>query len=73
LGGTMTVLLLYAIGWRQTGEFSEYRLLQFHPIVWGLAASLALGVLVSLVTRPPDEARLAQLFDAPGESLHRRN
>ena len=41
-----------------------YYLLGLDPCVWGLLVSLAAGVLVSLVTRPPDAARVALLFDA---------
>jgi SSS family solute:Na+ symporter/sodium/pantothenate symporter len=41
-----------------------YYLLGFDPCVWALSASLAAGLLVSLITRPPDSARVALLFDA---------
>ncbi len=40
-----------------------YYLLGFDPCVWALSASLAAGLLVSLVTPPPDPARVALLFD----------
>jgi SSS family solute:Na+ symporter/sodium/pantothenate symporter len=33
------------------------------PCVWGLLASLTAGIIGSLVTRPPDPARVALLFD----------
>lgn len=41
-----------------------YYLLGLDPCVWGLLASLAAGVAVSLATPPPDPARVALLFDA---------
>lgn len=41
-----------------------YYLMGLDPCVWGLLVSLAAGVLVSLVTRPPDASRVALLFDA---------
>ena len=47
-----------------TGTFRPYYLLGFDPCIWGLSSSLAAGILVSLFTRPPDEARVAILFDA---------
>ncbi|HWE36383.1 MAG TPA: sodium/solute symporter [Isosphaeraceae bacterium] len=50
------------IGARET--FRPFYLLGLDPCVWGLSASLLAGVLVSLVTRPPDQERVAILFDA---------
>jgi SSS family solute:Na+ symporter/sodium/pantothenate symporter len=44
-------------------RFRPYYLLGFDPCVWGLAASAAAGVLVSLLSRVPDPARVALLFD----------
>jgi SSS family solute:Na+ symporter/sodium/pantothenate symporter len=43
--------------------FGPYYWLGFDPCVWGLAASLTAGVVVSLMTRPPDHARVSLLFD----------
>ncbi|MFO0953975.1 MAG: sodium transporter [Isosphaeraceae bacterium] len=40
-----------------------YYLMGLDPCVWGLLASLVTAVLVSLVTRPPDAARVSLLFD----------
>ena len=40
-----------------------YYLLGLDPCVWGLSASLVAGVVVSLTTKPPDEARVSRLFD----------
>jgi SSS family solute:Na+ symporter/sodium/pantothenate symporter len=44
-------------------KFRPYYYLGFDPCVWGLAASAAAGVLVSLMTRPPEPSRVALLFD----------
>ncbi len=43
--------------------FGPYYWLGLDPCVWGLAASLASGVIVSLFTPPPDHARVSLLFD----------
>lgn len=48
--------------------FGAYYLLNLDPCVWGLFASLLAGVVVTLLTRPPDSARLAPLFDAPAST-----
>lgn len=46
-----------------SSRFRPYYLMGFDPCVWGLAASLLAGVVVSLITVPPDSARVALLFD----------
>jgi SSS family solute:Na+ symporter/sodium/pantothenate symporter len=43
--------------------FRPYFLLGMDPIVWGLAASAVVGVLVSLTTSPPEPERIARYFD----------
>ena len=43
--------------------FGAYYLLGMEPAVWGLLASLVAGVVVSLLTPPPDPKRVALLFD----------
>ena len=69
--GVSTVFLLYLGGWK--GEdpkigvhslFRPYYLFGLDPIVWGLAVSAVAGIVVSLVTRPPDRALVSHLFDA---------
>ena len=50
-------------------EFHAYELLGFDPLIWGLAASLAAGVLISLVTRPPEERLVSKLFDASDAAI----
>ncbi|MCI0361569.1 MAG: sodium:solute symporter [Planctomycetaceae bacterium] len=72
LAGAAASLTLNLIGlfqaFAKTGQFANftpYYLLQFEPIVWGLLVSLVVGIGVSLITRPPDEATVSKLFDAP--------
>ena len=72
LVGACTSMTLYIIGWTQPalkiGEASAitpYYLGGFHPIVWGLAASVLTGFLVSLVTEPPPASLVRRLFDDP--------
>ncbi len=43
--------------------FGAYYLLGFEPCVWGLLSSLFAGVVVSLLTLPPDPERVTLLFD----------
>ena len=64
LVGAGSTLTLYFYGWWQKGQFGAYYLQGFDPIVWGLALSLVVGVVVSLLTSPPDEALIAKMFDA---------
>ena len=45
-------------------EFQGYPLWGFEPLLWGLLTSLVVGVIVSLLTRPPDEELISKLFDA---------
>jgi SSS family solute:Na+ symporter/sodium/pantothenate symporter len=56
--------LVIAIGEGRPSEFHAYELLGFEPLLWGLFSSLIVGVLVSLVTTPPDEKLVSKLFDA---------
>jgi SSS family solute:Na+ symporter/sodium/pantothenate symporter len=74
LGGFAVTLGLFAAGWIQAAlgidqrigpksDFRPWYLLGLDPIVWGLLASLTAGILVSLMTRPPEEERLRRCFD----------
>jgi SSS family solute:Na+ symporter/sodium/pantothenate symporter len=56
--------LVIAIRAGKASEFHAYELLGLDPLIWGLLASLVVGVLVSLVTTPPDERLVSKLFDA---------
>jgi sodium/pantothenate symporter len=51
--------------YRTGNSFQAYNLLGFEPIVWGLIVSAVVGIVVSLLTRPPDEELVSKLFDAP--------
>jgi hypothetical protein len=56
-----------AQAYQRTGSFSKfqpYYLLQLEPLIWGLFASLIVGVLVSFITQPPEERLVSKLFDA---------
>jgi sodium/pantothenate symporter len=70
LGGAGTLLTLYIVGFLQPDpligpatKFRPYFLLGFDAILWGLLASLIAGVVVSLMTQPPDAALVSKLFD----------
>jgi sodium/pantothenate symporter len=43
--------------------FGAYYLLGLEPCVWGIAASFVAGIVVSLITPPPDPERVSLLFD----------
>jgi SSS family solute:Na+ symporter/sodium/pantothenate symporter len=45
------------------GRFRAYYLLGLDPCIWGLASSLTAGVVGSLLSAPPDPARVALLFE----------
>lgn len=76
LTGSCTMLSLYGRGWWMAWQgidqgyglataFRPYFLAGFEPIVWGLLASAAAGVCVTLMTRPPDDQLVSWLFDRP--------
>jgi sodium/pantothenate symporter len=73
--GAATMLGLYWVGGvlgygtsliGEATSFRPYFLLGLDPLLWSLATSLIFGVLVSLTTRPCDQALLAKYFDAQG-------
>jgi len=79
LAGLATHLAMYLPAWLQRyagigsaevsqGNIVPVRPLGIDPVVWGLLASLAAGVAVSLLSRPPAEWLLRQLFGAPEAS-----
>ena len=72
LSGALTVLVLYTIGitnqlmQAQTRALTSFRpifLLGYDPLIWGLVASIVLGVIVTLLTAPPDEELVSRMFD----------
>ncbi|MDB5335449.1 MAG: Na+/solute symporter [Planctomycetaceae bacterium] len=77
--GACTALTLYSIGIfnladrlrlpeqlpiGQDTSLRPYYLFGYDPIIWGLSISLVAGVVVSLVTPPPDPKLISKLFDA---------
>lgn len=78
LSGSGTVLALFIAGWigpaAEVGiktAFAPYFLLGLEPIVWGLSVSAIVGVVVSLLTKPPPEPLIRKLFDAPRDTVVR--
>lgn len=67
VGGFLTLVALYAVGWLnlvpqpRRDPLAPYVLLGLDPLVWGLLVSAVLGVGVSLATRP-DETQLKKYF-----------
>ena len=68
--GSGTSIVLYIVGWMrpdpmvgEAGAFLPYYVAGIHPIVWGMAASVVAGFVVSLVTQPPPEHLISALFD----------
>lgn len=72
LTGALTVLVLYSIGiaeqlmQAQANAPTSFRpifLLGFDPLIWGLVTSIVLGVIVTMLTDPPDEDLVSRMFD----------
>ncbi len=72
LSGAITVLALYTIGIAQQlmqahanapTSFRPIFLLGYDPLIWGLMTSIVLGVIVTLLTDPPDEDLVSRMFD----------
>jgi SSS family solute:Na+ symporter/sodium/pantothenate symporter len=67
LSGAATILALFVVGSIAGGAaFQPYSLLGLEPIVWGLAVSAAVGVIVSVCTSAPPDELVSRLFDAQG-------
>lgn len=71
LAGGGTLISFYIAGSfmpdPKIGVISSVRpfyLFGFDPIVWGMTASALMGVVVSLLTAPPDEKLVSKMFDA---------
>lgn len=72
LSGAITVLLLYTIGIAELipqapigaqTSFRPFFLLGYDPLIWGLLISIVSGVIVTLITEPPDEELVSRMFD----------
>jgi SSS family solute:Na+ symporter/sodium/pantothenate symporter len=63
--GVVTVTILYGMGFLQVGwtNLKPVSPLSFDPLVWGNLAAGIVGVTVTLLTPPPDEALAARFFD----------
>ena len=73
LAGAAAVLSLFVMGPLVEGKalFDPYQLLTLDPIIWGLVASFAAGVVVCWATPPPPAALVSDLFDAPRPAARR--
>jgi SSS family solute:Na+ symporter/sodium/pantothenate symporter len=71
LAGAATALALnlagLVIAFREgrPSEFHAYELLGLEPLIWGVLVSLVVGVVVSLLTEPPEARLVRKFFDAP--------
>ena len=75
VAGSVAILVLYSNGWirswygygdpgiGQATEFRPYFLFGLEPIVWGIVVSGLAGIIVSLLTPPPDESLVSRMFD----------
>jgi sodium/pantothenate symporter len=65
LAGAATTLSLFLCGPLVENKklFDPYQLLGLDPIIWGLAASAAASIAVSLMTAPPSPAIVSRMFD----------
>jgi sodium/pantothenate symporter len=70
LGGACTIVTLFVCGplLQNRRAFDPYQLFGLDPIVWGLAVSGLFGVVVSLMSAPPDPGLVSELFDEPSRS-----
>lgn len=63
LGGFAAHLLMHLIGWYKYGEFTQpYNFLGCSPVVFGLAVSLLLVLVVTPLTARPSEALVRRYF-----------
>jgi sodium/pantothenate symporter len=78
VSGFVTIFVLYVIGWLgfgkedrtgpAAGPFAPVYLFNLDPLIYGLIASFALGILVSLSTRPPAAKHVDRFFLEGGRS-----
>lgn len=72
IGGASTVLSLYLIGIfekmpeQRIGQltgFRPYYLCEVDPFLWGVLVSALAGIIVSMLTSPPNAALISKMFD----------
>jgi SSS family solute:Na+ symporter/sodium/pantothenate symporter len=64
LGGFFVHSGLYAAGWYMNDDGRPLTVAGFDPLIPDIILSLAIGVLVAICTRPPDESLVAKYFHA---------
>lgn len=62
ISGSLTILVLYLIGWKETGKFDEHNLFGVHPFIWSLVVTGLVSVIVSLRGPGPDPALVKKYF-----------
>jgi sodium/pantothenate symporter len=60
--GAVTILVLYLIGYVQTGSFNEYNLFGIHPFIWSMVTTLAAVIGVSRASPPPETSLVERYF-----------
>lgn len=65
LGGSATLIGLYAVNWVVHRSVGPFNLAGILPAVWGLVVSFAAGVVGSWLSRPPSRDRIRFYFAAP--------
>jgi SSS family solute:Na+ symporter/sodium/pantothenate symporter len=71
VSGSLTIVVLYAVGWlgfsQEIGPstgFRPYFLLGLEPVVWAIAVSAVAGIVVTKLTPPPSPELVSRMFDA---------
>jgi SSS family solute:Na+ symporter/sodium/pantothenate symporter len=74
ISGAATMLTLYLIGFSlpdpkigNATDFRPYFLSGLEPMMWAIPVSALVGIVVSVLTRPPSEDLVARFFDAAPE------
>jgi Na+/proline symporter len=65
--GVLTVVALYGAGIIHDGDWTKLnpiRPLSFDPMIWGNLVAIAVGLVITLLTPPPEEKLAARFFDA---------
>ncbi len=65
VGGFLAYVAPYLVGLAVYEEYRAVKPLQLHPIVWGLAISAVLAVVVARFTAPPPQRLVRTLFARP--------